>query len=79
MARCADNVNKNTTSILGLTGIKLQLKPRKIYIGIHILLQITLAMDKELTYRQDSTPDWLLKSSRQLVICIYRQRTNLHS
>ena len=44
--------------------------------GIHSFTQITLAVDKELTYRQDSAPDWLNKSSRQLVICIYRQRTN---
>ena len=35
-----------------------------------------LTVDKELTYRQDSAPDWLNKSSRQLAICIYRQRTN---
>ena len=44
--------------------------------GIHSFTQITLAVDNELTYRQDSAPDWLNKSSRQLVICIYRQRTN---
>ena len=30
-------------------------------------MQITLAVDKDLTYRQDSAPDWLNKSSRQLV------------
>ena len=36
--------------------------------GIHSFTQITLAVDKELTYRQDSAPDWLNKSSRQLVI-----------
>ena len=47
--------------------------------GIHSLTQIALAMDKELTNWQDSAPDWLSKSSRQLVIYIYRQRTNLHS
>ena len=41
--------------------------------GIHSFTQITLAVDNELTYRQDSAPDWLNKSSRQLVICIYRQ------
>ena len=39
-------------------------------------MEITLAEDKELTYKQDSAPDWLNKSSRQLVICIYRQITN---
>ena len=44
--------------------------------GIHSFTQITLAVDNELTYRQDSAPDWLNKSSRQLVLCIYRQRTN---
>ena len=44
--------------------------------GIHSFTQIALAVDKQLTYRQDSAPDWLNKSSRQLVICIYRQRTN---
>ena len=44
--------------------------------GIYSFTQITLAVDKELTYRQDSAPDWLKKSCRQLVICIYRQRTN---
>ena len=44
--------------------------------GIHSFTHITLAVDKGLTYRQDSAPDWLNKSSRQLVICIYRQRTN---
>ena len=44
--------------------------------GIRSFTQITLAVDKELNYRQDSAPDWLHKSSRQLVICIYRQRTN---
>ena len=37
--------------------------------GIHSLMQIALAMDKELTNWQDSAPDWLSKSSRQLVIC----------
>jgi len=41
--------------------------------GIHSFTQIALAVDKQLTYRQDSAPDWLNKSSRQLVICIYRQ------
>ena len=41
--------------------------------GIHSFTQITLAVDNELTYGQDSAPDWLNKSSRQLVICIYRQ------
>ena len=44
--------------------------------GIHSFTQIALAVDKQLTYRQDSAPDWLNKSSRQLVICIYRQITN---
>ena len=44
--------------------------------GTHSLTQITLAMDKELTNWQDSAPDWLIKCSRQHVICIYRQRTN---
>ena len=47
--------------------------------GIHSLMQRMLAMDKELTNWQDSAPDWLSKSSRQLVICIYRQRTYYHS
>ena len=44
--------------------------------GVHSLMQIVLAMDKELTNWQDSAPDWLSRISRQLVICIYRQRTN---
>ena len=44
--------------------------------GIHSFTQIALAVVRELTCRQDSAPDWLNKSSRQLVICIYRQRTN---
>ena len=44
--------------------------------GIHSFTQIALAVDKQLTDRQDSAPDWLNKSSRQLVICIYRQGTN---
>ena len=39
-------------------------------------MEIMLAVDKELTYRQGSAPDWLNKSSRQQVIYIYRQRTN---
>ena len=47
--------------------------------GIHSLTQRMLAMDKELTYWQDSALDWLSKSSRQLVICINRQRNNEHS
>ena len=33
--------------------------------GIHSFTQITLAVDNELTYRQDSAPDWLNKRSRQ--------------
>ena len=37
-------------------------------------MQIALAMDKELTNWQDSAPYWLRKNSRQLVICIYRQK-----
>ena len=44
--------------------------------GIDSLMQIMLAMDKELNNWQDSTTDWLRKSSGQLVICKYRQRTN---
>ena len=32
--------------------------------------------DKVLTNWQDSVPDCLQKTSRQVVICIYRQRTN---
>ena len=36
--------------------------------GIHSLTQIVLAMDKELTNWQDSVPDWLSKSSRQVAI-----------
>ena len=47
--------------------------------GIHSLTQNALAINKELTNWQDSTPDWLNQSSKQLVICIYRQKTNLHS
>ena len=42
----------------------------------YTVLQITLAVYKKLTFRKDSAPDWLNKSSRQLVICIYKQRTN---
>ena len=44
--------------------------------GIHSFMQIALAVVRVLTCRQDSAPDWLNKSSRQIVICIYRQRTN---
>ena len=36
--------------------------------GVHSLMQIALAMDKELTDWQDSAPNWLSKSSRQLEI-----------
>ena len=41
--------------------------------GVHSLMQIALAMDKELTDWQDSAPNWLSKSSRQLEIWLVAQ------